>query len=352
MNSKAMRVCLLAGCAAILPACTEPIEANEERPPAVDDSEFNTGSRIAAQGLTTVQIENLALLAQVWGFAKYHHPRVVDGSRNWDYDLFRAVPLVLAAPDRATATAVLVTWLDELGPIAACSPCAQLPSGASLQPDNDWIHDAARLGAPLSERLIDIHRNRPRSQSQRYISFAPGVRNPDFFGESDYRTLPSIDAGYRLLALFRFWNIISYWFPYRDVMGEDWSGVLREFIPEMMQPLDGDAYRLTLIRLIGRVHDTHANLWSDLQVRPPTGPDIGPLALRFIEDKLVLRAHAHEEGLATGLDRGDVIHRIDGQSVESLVDSLRAYYPASNEATRLRDIARNVTRGTGPILLV
>jgi hypothetical protein len=336
--------------AAILPACTEPAEPGSDTPPIVEDTEFDTGSRIAAQDLTAVQIDNLALLTQVWGFAKYHHPQVVDGSRNWDYDLFRAIPPVLAAPDRATAVAVLVTWLDELGPIPACSPCAQLPSDAYLQPENDWIQDAAVLGPTLSERLVEIHRNRPVSESQRYISFTV-VGNPDFYGESNYHTVPEVDAGYRLLALFRFWNIIHYWFPYRDIMDEDWDGVLREFLPEMMQPMDGDTYRRTLIRLIGRVHDTHANLWSDLHVQPPTGGDVAPLALRFVEGKLVVRAYAHLEGLATGLERGDVIQNIDGQSVESLVDSLRAYHPASNEAVRLRDIARNVTRGTGPVLL-
>ena len=349
--TRKFRTFLLAVCAAFLPACTEPVEPTTETPPAVDNNEFNTGSRIEAQGLTTVQVENLALLAKVWGFVKYHHPRVANGSRNWDFDLFRVVPHVLAAPDRAAAAAALVTWLDGLGSVPSCSPCAQLPPSAYLEPDNDWIQDASYLGSALSGRLIEVHRNRPTSESQRYVSLRPAVGNPEFGGELDYRTMPEVDAGYRLLALFRFWNIINYWFPYRDIMGEDWDEVLKAFIPEMMQPMDGDAYRLTLIRLIGRVHDTHANLWSDLAVRPPMGEDVAPLALRFVEGDLVVRAYAHEEGLASGLQRGDVIRSIDGQSVESIVDSVRAYYPASNEPTRMRDIARNVTRGTGPILL-
>lgn len=336
--------------AVLTPACTDPVQTDSTTPPGVEDHEFDTGSGIAAQDLTAIQIENLALLAKVWGLAKYHHPGVVDGSRNWDYDLFRAIPPVLAAPDRATATASLVTWLDERGPVPTCSSCAQLPAGAQLQPDNGWIEDAAVLGTALSERLVEIHRNRPASESQQYVSFQI-AGNPLFNSEALYNTLPEPDAGYRLLALFRFWNIIHYWFPYRDVMGEDWDGVLREFIPEMMLPMDGETYRRTLIRLIGRVHDTHANIWSDLHVQPPTGEEVAPLVLRFIEGELVLSRMAHVDGLATGLEHGDVIHSIDGQSVESLVDSLRPYYPASNEAARLRDIARNLTRGTGPVLL-
>ncbi len=345
---------VLASALFALPAmgCSDPVRTDSPLPPSVEDHEFDGGSAIGDQELTAVQIENLALLAKVWGFAKYHDPRVVAGSDNWDYALFRAIPPVLAAPDRGAAASALVTWLDEPGSIPACSPCAQLPNGAHLLPDNDWIEDAGDLGDALSDRLVDIYRNRPVVSAQRYVSFAPNVGNPDFTAEARYANLPSPDAGYRTLALFRFWNIIQYWFPYRDVMDEDWEGVLREFIPAMMRTMDGDAYRLTLIRLIARVHDTHANIWSDLHVQPPTGADETPLILRFIDGKPVVAGYSHDQqGPASGLEVGDEIHRVGGVSVESMVDSMRAYYPASNEATRLRDMARRLTRGTGPVSL-
>lgn len=344
---------LLALSAAVMtPACTDPVETETTGPPGLDDREFDAGSQIAPQDLTAAQVENLVVLAKVWGFAKYHHPLVIDGSRNWDYELFRAIPQVLAATDRAAASATLVTWLDGLGPVPACGPCAQLPGVAHLPPENDWIEDAAVLGAALSERLVTIHVNRPSVTAQRYVAFTANVGNPDFTREARYAHLPAPDAGYRLLALFRFWNIIKYWFPYRDVIGEDWEGVLREFIPDMMEPMSGDAYRRALIRLIARVHDTHANIWSDLRVQPPTGTDAAPLILRFVEGKPVVTGYAHtQSGLATGLEVGDEIHRIDGMSIESILDSLRAYYPASNEAARLRDVALRLTRGTGAVTL-
>ncbi|MGD8321512.1 MAG: S41 family peptidase [Gemmatimonadota bacterium] len=342
----------LAGLPLLAAGCSDPVETDSSAPPIVDDHEFDSGSGIAAQDLTAIQVENLALLAKVWGFAKYHHPRVVSGSYNWDYELFRVVPPVLAASDRGTAAAALVGWLDGLGAVPACSPCAQLPSGAQLLPENAWIEDAADLGTALSDRLVAIHENRSVSETQRYVSFVSGVGNPDFSREARYAAFTAPDAGYRLLALFRFWNIIQYWFPYRDVMDEDWDGVLREFTPAMMRPLDGDAYRLTLIRLIARVHDTHANIWSDLQVQPPTGGEEAPVILRFVEGTPVVTGYSHDRyGPDTGLRVGDEIYSVGGVSVETMLDSLRAYYPASNEAARLRDVARKLTRGTGPVTL-
>lgn len=359
MPERMIRRWVVPACVVLLSAalgCSKAADVNAPptTPPTtpVADREFDQGSRIDASELSPVQVANLALLGKVWGFAKYHHPSVVSGATNWDYALFRALPAVLAAPDRNTAATAIVTWLDALGAVPACSSCASAPTGTQLLPDNAWIDDAATLGQALSDRLKTIYRNRAVSSSQRYVSFVPNVGNPDFAGENRYASLTSPDAGYRLLALFRFWNIITYWFPYRDVMNEDWNGVLAEYIPVMMRPLSGDAYRLALIRLIGRVHDTHANIWSDLRVQPPVGAASAPLIVRFIENKLVVTGYTHPTlGPASGLKVGDEIQRIGGTPVSALVDSLRPYFPASNEPTRLRDIGNAILRGTGPVAL-
>ena len=93
------------------------------------DHEFDNGSRIAPGVLTTVQIGNLATLAKVWGFLKYHHPAVTSGGRHWDYDLFRVMPGVLAAPDQATALGVISEWISGLGPVTPCANCATLETG-------------------------------------------------------------------------------------------------------------------------------------------------------------------------------------------------------------------------------
>jgi hypothetical protein len=103
----------------------------------------------------------------------------------------------------------------------------------------------------------------------------PNIGNPSFEREPAYRNIKLPDPGYQLLALYRFWNIIEYWFPYRDLIGENWDGVLMTFIPRITLARDGETYKRELMALIARVHDTHANLWSSLDVRPPVGPCAG-----------------------------------------------------------------------------
>ena len=99
------------------------------------------------------------------------------------------------------------------------------------------------------------------------------------------------DAGYQLLALYRFWNIVEYWFPYRDLIDGSWDGELTAFIPRIALANDGDAYKREMMALIARVHDTHANLWSSLAVRPPVGACQIPVTLRFIEDQAVVTGY-------------------------------------------------------------
>jgi C-terminal processing protease CtpA/Prc len=310
------------------------------------DHQFDGGSGIAPNDLTKVQIENLAALGKVWGFLKYHHPRVTSGEQHWDYELFRVLPAILAAPDRSRANAALLHWIAGLGEVTACESCAKLEeSDIHLRPELDWIDDQALLGKELSQSLRSIHRNRLDGK-QFYVSLEPGVGNPKFLHEQSYAGLKLPDAGFQLLSLYRFWNIIEYWSPYRDVLDEDWDLVLSQFIPKIALAKNAETYQRELMALIAKDQDSHANLWSSLQVRPPVGDHQLPVTIRFIENRAVVTScSVSEAGKATGLEVGDVITDLDGVPVSKLVESWTPYYAAGNDPTRLRDIAGSLTRG-------
>jgi C-terminal processing protease CtpA/Prc len=310
------------------------------------DHEFDKGSGIVLDGLTNVQIQNLATLGRVWGFLKYHHPQVTAGQHHWDYHLFRVLPAILAARDREAANAALLDWIAGLGAVGTCKPCVTLDeSDLHIRPELDWIADEALLGKDLSKSLRSVHANRLAGK-QFYVSFVPGVKNPSFDHEPAYASIKLPDAGFQILSLYRFWNIIQYWFPYRNVLNENWAEVLTQFIPRIALAKNTDAFVRELLALNARVHDTHANLWSSLRVRPPTGDCQLPVSMRFIENSAVVSAYTPAEaGKATGLRTGDIVTDLDGVPVPKLVESWAQYYAASNEPTRMGDIARSMTRG-------
>ena len=330
------------------------------------DREFNDGSGIEISTLSETQIDNLALLGRIWGFLKYHHPRVAAGKVPWDDELFRVLPTVLEATDRDAGNHQLLQWVRKLGvpePCAGADPpesaraagesrrdeprpsrqCAAVPKNVHLLPDLAWLDDAERLGPELSDLLRTIHRRRTTGKPF-YVSQVPGVGNPIFEHESDDPDLKPPDAGYRILALLRLWTIIEYWFPYRDLLDDDWYSVLHEFLPRMVAAGDWDGYRLELLALAARVRDGHVNLFAELDVRPPRGDCRWPVATRFVEGRIAVTALA-DDGPASGLLIGDVIETVDGREVEDLVEEWAPYYAASNNVARRRDIARTLPRG-------
>lgn len=316
------------------------------------DTEFDAGSGFAAElltaaPLTATQIDNLAMLGKVWGFLKYHHPRVASGELHWDYELFRVLPDVLEAGDADARNAALAAWTDEVGVPDSCDPCAEPPMDPHLMPDLDWIADDRQIGEELSIALQAVRQNRFAANAQFFVSPHAGVGNPSFDNELPYDEFDLPDAGYRLLALYRYWNMVEYWFPYRDLIEDDWDGVLREFVLRLVEAESAEAYRRQLLYLIARLEDTHANLWSALDVRPPKGSCYWPFAVQFVEERLTvtdLTARARSE--EAGIQVGDVIESIDGTTIEELVEAWSPLYAASNERTRRRDIARQLPRGT------
>jgi C-terminal processing protease CtpA/Prc len=311
------------------------------------DHEFDTGSRITLQQLTPTQIGNLAMLAKVWGFLKYHHARITAGERHWDYDLLRILPVILAAGDRRTATAALVKWIGALGNVPPCVSCVQLPqTELQMRPDIRWISDTALLGKPLADRLQDTYRD--RTGKQFYVSLVENIGNPSFDHELPYGSLRWPDAGFQILGLFRYWNAIEYWYPNRDILQENWDEVLREFLPKISLAQDAKQYQLALMTLIARVHDSHANLWSSLALRPPAGACEVPVKVRVIEGAFVVDQSPINPTAA--FEPGDVITKLDAVPLTKLIRDWKPYYGESNGSALLRDIALAMTHGAcGPL---
>jgi C-terminal processing protease CtpA/Prc len=307
--------------------------------------DFDKGSGVSVESLNDLQINNLVTLGRVWGFLKYHHPAVTSGQSHWDYELFHILPAVLKASTRSEAQDVIVHWIDRLGSAPPCQTCSHLElANLSLKPDLAWLKDQKLLGSQLNARLESIYENRPRGD-QFYVSRTP-IGNPQFDHELLYGQIKLPDAGFQLLALYRFWNIMQYWSPYREIAGQDWPGVLREFIPRAALARTSEAYQLAMMALIAKANDTHTNLWSSIRLRPPTGKCQFPVNVRFINGQAVVTSYAAPEaGPASGFMPGDIVEQIDSQPVAQSLRQWGPMYGDSNEAARLRDSGRALTQG-------
>jgi len=320
------------------------IRSADHRSPLELDREFDDGSGIGFATLSDQQAEALALLGKVWGFLKYHHPAVTSGTRHWDYDLFRVLPSMLDAGSREEVREVILRWLEDLGPVPPCSPCAREPTDTHLVPRLAWIASRDFLGGELRDALVHVYRNRSAILESFYVGTSLDAGNPLFLNEPAYEQFQLPDAGFRLLSVFRFWNMIEYWFPYRNLIDESWDAVLTEFIQRTAGVGTVNEYHLELVLLIAKVSDTHAK-WHVHAGLPP-GRCLVPVPLRFLDGELVVWGpDARIRGAASLLEMGDVILSFDGTPVREHVRQTSKYYPASNESAQLRDMTWTLTRG-------
>ena len=310
--------------------------------PAAQDHSFDQGSQIASIRASNNEVKSLKILGLIWGFLKYYHPGIAKGNYNWDYELFRILPKALQAGSAANRDSVLVNWIMGLGKLTTRKETKTSPEETKMAPDLGWIEDTG-LSTELRSLLLDV-KNADRTQMHYYVRLHDGAGNPDFKNEEAYASRPYPDTGFRLLALYRYWNIIQYYFPYKNLLDEDWKNVLEEFIPKVLNAKDATEYTLVMLELVGRIRDTHAFFLSAV-LDNYRGLRYTPLELTFVEDKAIVTGYYDEQlGKATGLKVGDVIASVNGITVENIIREELKYRPASNYSTQLRNIATDLLR--------
>jgi C-terminal processing protease CtpA/Prc len=318
---------------------------------ADNDKAFGNASKINTIVLNESKVEDLKILGLIWGFVKYYHPNVAAGNFNFDNELFRITPQILASKTREERDVVFANWIKNLGEFEIANE-TKIEGEVSLMPDLEWI-EKSNLSNNLQLVLNNVKRAK-RGNEHYYIGLYERGNNPEFKNEKVYASLKYPDVGFRLLCLYRYWNMIQYWFPYKHLIEGDWKNILLKYIPTFVQAKNELEYKLAALALIAEIHDTHANIWgNDVAIRNFRGLRYGALDITFVENKAVVTGY-HNDSLAkeTGLKVGDVITSINNKPIDDIVKDILKYTPASNYPTQLRDIAPNLLRTNDSILAV
>jgi len=315
-----------------------------EQFPAENDREFDNGSGIDLIELNERLTEDLALLGRIWGGLKYHHPEVGKGNYNWDYELFRILPTYVQVKSTEERDRIISGWINKYGEIRACTTCRETPNNALIKPDLLWAENS-NMNNALKAKIREIYQNRNQGEHF-YIRIDETVGHPEFLHEYPYSNKIFPDAGFRLLALYRYWNMIHYFFPYKYLTDKNWDDILTEYVPMLIAAENRLEYELAITQIIAETNDTHATFINGRsRLEELKGNKYPPFQVRFIEGKLVVTLYYKPELKETsGLEIGDVITHINGETVESIVANLKKYYPASNEVSSLLYMSSDLLR--------
>jgi C-terminal processing protease CtpA/Prc len=304
--------------------------------------------------LTNKQKENLFVLAKLWGFLKYHHPDVAKGNNNFDLELFKILQPVTNAPNAEKRNELLLNWINSLGNEMDYKLSKELPvKDVHINPNLSWINDKALFSEAVINKLNSIYLHRNRSDNA-YIKLMPGVLNPNFDGEEKYTAMTGDDDGLRMLGLFRYWNIIEYFFPSKYLIKENWEQVLQEFIPQFAANRTSLGYKLNCLKLINRIHDTHASISGDKELGTYFGVNYTIVKARMIEGKLIVTLIVDDElAMKESIQVGDEILSVNGKTIAQCHKDMEPILCASNPSAADRNFASAfLLRGSGDSLAI
>lgn len=281
----------------------------------------------SAQVLSETQ--KLESLCRVWGFLKYYHPNVAKGNLEWDQQLLRKIN-ELENIDNTTALNNLYSqWIESLGTIEPCTECSKKEDKLYFLKNFDlsWIDNSEIFSKDITQKLRYVENNR---NTGTHYYFGIGNRKIYFRNEKSYGSGFTSKAT-ALLELFRYWNYIEYFFPYKYLTDQKWNDVLTEMVQKFLIIDSDESYHLTLAELVSKIDDSHAYLYSKHISRNLYGSKKIPVEYSYAEGKLVVtKINSNRFKEESPLIVGDVIYDIDGKTIPQMVNYFGKYVPASN----------------------
>lgn len=313
---------------------------------------LNTLNVFAQPQLTENQ--KLESLAKVWGFLKYYHPTVAKGKLDWDAELMQKIVEVKATKDQQDLNKLYCNWIDKLGKVTPCKSCDNnVPDSLKRNLDLSWVYDTTVLTSELSERLDYILKNRNQGKNH-YVRYPYKLfKTQAEFTEGKYEHLEELPSEeYRLLGLFRHWNIINYFFPYKYATDAPWNSVLTYMLPKFRNaatPLD---YHLAMLELSNSIDDGHNTFRTNY-----TGKYFGGFYPAFkyqlLNNKVLVTGYYHKEfAQADSVFAGDVIAKLNGIPVKDVLALKLPYIPGSNYNYKVNWINSLFLNGDTPSLTV
>ncbi|MEM6644230.1 MAG: S41 family peptidase [Bacteroidota bacterium] len=279
------------------------------------------------------KVDRLYYTCKVWGFLKYYHPKVGSGAYDWDDKLLKVLANTKNITTEEKFNEYLSRWIYAFGPRKPCSACRKPPKEEMFLKNFDLSWTRKRpFSAELQKTFQDIENNRFQGNHHYIEKGNVGQFEPK--NESSYFDLNWEDENMRLLPLFRYWNYIEYFFPYKYQTDQPWDEVLKEMIPKFLGASSKLDFHKAILELVVKVDDGHAGILSNTLDQWPYQNYL-PAKFEMIEGMAVI-TEIIDKGKAASDDLrvGDAITAVNGRSVMSLDAEHAKYVWGSNESAK------------------
>ena len=256
-----------------------------------------------------------AITCRVWGLLKYYHPNVNSGKLDWDKVLLDRLFEIDKSSTQESVNEELRKMLDSAGEYEYKK--GDLDDSLKMNLDLCWI-DGSFLEEDLRKELKKIASMKVNFPAYYSIDF----ENAMLPNEKDYKDIDISTSSYkyRLLSLFRYWNVIYYFSPHKYLMDQSWDKTLDEYISPFIDATDSLSYKMVFLKLATTLNDGHSYL-NFTDSPPIESYDI----IELVNGNTIVRIDAG------GLQKGDIIEFVGEREIDQIRDSLSVFTSASTQ---------------------
>ncbi|SEA64249.1 C-terminal processing protease CtpA/Prc, contains a PDZ domain [Arachidicoccus rhizosphaerae] len=283
----------------------------------------------SAQQLSKHTDKDLFALAKVWGLMKYYDPAVSAGRLNWDSVLLHTEVRPVAETVRQwQALAATIGRPTEIQP----EYLNGVDSVSTRNFNMAWIHSLPIT--PASKKVLNGLWRHPKNIGTFYSRTDTSKIT---YNSDKEKTYQGFSTDQKLLELFRAWNVIEYFYPYKYLMDSSWDQVLKKYIPVFKRIQHKADYDTALQHFTAEIKDAHVNL-TTTYLYSILGAYSSPFIFQLVGDTVVVTgikdpAKAKQAGVRVG----DLITRINHKPVPAIIATNKALIPASNDAVLKRE---------------
>ncbi|WP_420318181.1 S41 family peptidase [Ekhidna sp.] len=293
---------------------------------------FVNGNTFKKEG-NLPEIERLYLTCKIWGFLKYYHPLVGKGSFNWDDKLQSVLKVTNDITTYEEFSDYMYKWIYYMGELKECKSCSKANKNDLFLENFDLSWTQSQYFSDELQKILKYVENNRFQGNHHYIGRGD-LEQFEAKNENQDYGLSWENKNVRLLPLFRYWNYIEYFFPYKYKTDQPWNEVLKEMIPKFLEAKTQLDFQLAMLELVVKVDDSHGAFLPPLVDQLPYF-NFPSVKFEMVEDQIMVTEIIDEEkAQKDDLQVGDVLLSINNQSAKQIHESQKKYIWASNEAAK------------------
>lgn len=336
-----------------IPACKPPFQAAGRHgfTRFIQSAVVVTCLALSIAGAQTLpsETERLVSTGKLWITVKYFDPALAYRNLDWDQALIDALPKIRAAKTTAEYEAAIRSMMQ----VVPTSPQA---AGAGQRV---WVHHglAPESGESANSPFYSAFLYKPTIASEE-VSVPmggfnvtvplsePATAGPPVPPTLAARTYPDAypSTELRILAAYKVWGVLHYFFAYRDLIDEDWDGLLTQFLPRVIAAKDALEYNLAIAEWLTHAADTFTTAQSATLNQYFGEARVG-LRLRVVEKHVTVTEVLDPAAAQAGIKIGDVVKTVDGETLVNRFKRQELYVPASTPQRLTIDVVAQILNG-------